>query len=215
MTRGAAWLIVRGAVAVAVVASAACGPRRVSTTGEAGPSTVVLLAEPDGSVGRAAVTSTAGAGVVDLAADRAATTVVGRQAPSPAATLDAATIDARFGQTLAALPKAPEAFTLYFRLESDELTDDSRALLPGVLKAVAGRPAPEVGVVGHTDTTGDARANYTLGLDRANRVRTLLIAAGVEASLIDISSLGESDLRIRTADNVLEPRNRRVEISVR
>jgi len=63
VTRGAAWLIVRGAVAVAVVASAACGPRRVSTTGEAGPSTVVLLAEPDGSVGRAAVTSTAGAGV--------------------------------------------------------------------------------------------------------------------------------------------------------
>jgi outer membrane protein OmpA-like peptidoglycan-associated protein len=46
-------------------------------------------------------------------------------------------------------------------------------------------------------------------------VRTLLIGAGVEASLIDVSSLGESDLRIKTADNVLEPRNRRVEISVR
>jgi outer membrane protein OmpA-like peptidoglycan-associated protein len=110
---------------------------------------------------------------------------------------------------------APEAFTLYFRLESDELTDESRALLPGVLKAVAGRPAPEVGVVGHTDTTGDSKSNYALGLDRANRVRTLLIGAGVSEPLIDVSSLGESDLRIRTADNVLEPRNRRVEISVR
>lgn len=208
MNRGAAWLIVLGGVA----ASAACGPRRVSTTG---PSTVVLLAEPDGSVGRAVVTSAAGAGVVDLTADRAATTVTDRRAPSPAASLDAATIDARFGQTLASLPMAPEAFTLYFRLESDELTDDSRALLPGVLKAVAGRPAPEVGVVGHTDTAGDPKANYTLGLDRANRVRTLLIGAGVDAALIDTSSLGESDLRIRTADNVLEPRNRRVEISVR
>jgi outer membrane protein OmpA-like peptidoglycan-associated protein len=203
-------LIVLGAVA----ACAACGPRRVST-GEAGPSTVVLLADPDGSVGRAVVTSTAGTGMVDLSGDRAATTVVGRRAPSAAATLEASAIDKQFGQTLATLPMAPEAFTLYFRLESDELTDDSRALLPGVLKAVAGRPAPEVGVVGHTDTTGDPKTNYTLGLDRATRVRTLLIGAGVEASLIDISSLGESDLRIRTADNVLEPRNRRVEISVR
>src|SRR6185503_8957609 len=78
VNRGAAWLLVLGGVA----ASAACGPRRVSTTG---PSTVVLLAEPDGSVGRAVVTSAAGAGEVDLAADRAVTTVTGRQAPSPAA----------------------------------------------------------------------------------------------------------------------------------
>lgn len=211
MNRRTAWLIVLGAVA----ASAACGPRRVSTTGDDGPSTVVLLAEPDGSLGRAVVTSAAGAAAVDLSTDRAATTVVGGRAPSLAATLDAAAIDTRFGQTLAALPLAPEAFTLYFRLESDELTDESRALLPGVLKAVAGRPAPEVGVVGHTDTTGEPKANYALGLDRANRVRTLLIGAGVDASLIDISSLGESDLRVRTADNVLESRNRRVEISVR
>ena len=59
---------------------------------------------------------------------------------------------------------------MYFRLESNELTDESRALLPGVLKAVAGRPAPEVGVVGHTDTTGESRPNYELGMDRASRV---------------------------------------------
>ena len=211
MTRRVLWLSVLAALA----ASAACGPRRVSTTGAPGPSTVVLLAEPDGSIGRVTVTSVAGAGMVDLTGDRASTTVVGRRAPSAVATLDPAAIEKRFGPTLAGLPMAPEAFTLYFRLESDELTDESRALLPGVLKAVAGRPAPEVGVVGHTDTTGDSRANYTLGLERANRVRTLLVGAGVDASLIDVSSLGESDLRVRTADNVLEPRNRRVEISVR
>ena len=211
MSRWTAALVVLGVLA----AFAACGPRRVSTTGEAGPSTVVLLADPDGAVGRAVVTSAAAAGMVDLSGDRASTTVVDRRAPSPAVTLEASVIDKQFGQTLATLPMAPEAFTLYFRLESDELTDDSRALLPGVLKAVAGRPAPEVGVVGHTDTTGDPKANYTLGLERANRVRTLLIGAGVDVALIDVSSLGESDLRIRTADNVLESRNRRVEISVR
>jgi outer membrane protein OmpA-like peptidoglycan-associated protein len=46
-------------------------------------------------------------------------------------------------------------------------------------------------------------------------VRTLLAGAGVDSSLIDVSSHGESDLRVSTADDVLEPRNRRVEISVR
>jgi outer membrane protein OmpA-like peptidoglycan-associated protein len=197
----------------AVTAVPACAPRRVETA--AGPSTVVLLAEPDGTLGHATVSSAAGAGMVDLTADRAATTVVGRRAPLPPAPLDAASIEKLFGPTLAGLPMAPEAFTLYFRLESDELTDESQALLPGVLKAVGGRPAPEIGVVGHTDTSGLPASNYTLGLERASRVRTLLIAAGVDASLIDVSSLGESDLRVPTADGVVEARNRRVEISVR
>jgi outer membrane protein OmpA-like peptidoglycan-associated protein len=209
MSRGAIGLLV-----VATIAAPACAPRRVNR-GVAGPSTVVLLAEPDGTVGRAVVSSTAGTGTVELVVDRAATTVTGSRAPAPAALLDASAIEQQFGATLAALPMAPEAFTLYFRLESDELTDESRALLPGVLKAVAGRPAPEVGVAGHTDTTGDPKTNHGLGMERATRVRTLLIGAGVDAPLIDVSSLGESDLRVPTADNILEPRNRRVEISVR
>jgi outer membrane protein OmpA-like peptidoglycan-associated protein len=204
----------RVVLVVLLAAATACAPRRVDRAG-AGPSTVVLVADADGTVGQAVVTSTAGAGVVELVADRSATTVAGRRPPSPPAPLDPAAIEKRFGATLAALPMPPEAFTLYFRLESNELTDDSRALLPGVLKAVASRPAPEVGVAGHTDTTGDPKSNYALGLERANRVRTLLLGAGVDAALIDVSSLGESDLRIPTADNVLEPRNRRVEISVR
>jgi outer membrane protein OmpA-like peptidoglycan-associated protein len=204
-----------GLVVSGVLAASACMPRRVNTAGEPGTTTVVLLADADGAVGQAVVSSATGAGSVDLSADRAATTVAGRRAPSAAAVLDASAIEKEFGETLAGLPQAPEAFTLYFRLESNELTDESRALLPGVLKAVAGRPAPEVGVVGHTDTTGDVKSNYALGLDRANRVRTLLIGAGVDAALIDVSSLGETDLRVCTADNVLEARNRRVEISVR
>jgi outer membrane protein OmpA-like peptidoglycan-associated protein len=210
MTRAIAVLLALGATVVAV----GCASRR-NAGGTPGPSTVVLLAEPDGTLGRAVVSSAAGAGMVELAADRAATTVAGRRAPSPAAVLDAATIEREFGATLANLPMAPETFTLYFRLESDELTDESRLLLPGVLKAVAGRPAPEVGVVGHTDTMGETSLNYTLGLERATRVRQLLIGAGVDATLIDVSSLGESDLRVPTRDNIAEPRNRRVEISVR
>jgi outer membrane protein OmpA-like peptidoglycan-associated protein len=202
-------------VVISLSLAVACASRRTAT-GAPGPSVVVLLVDPDnGTLGRAIVTSTAGAGTVELVSDRHATTVTGRRAPAPPAALDAGTVDKIFGATVANLPLPPQAFTLYFRLESNELTDESRVLLPGVLKAVASRPAPEVGVIGHTDTTGESRSNYALGLERATTVRTLLIGAGVDPSLIDVASHGESELRIATADDVLEPRNRRVEISVR
>jgi len=43
----------------------------------------------------------------------------------------------------------------------------------------------------------------------------MLIEVGLDASLIETTSHGEADLLVPTADNVAEPRNRRVEITVR
>ena len=100
-------------------------------------------------------------------------------------------------------------------VESEELTDESRALLPQILQAVRNRPFPDVAVVGHTDTTGTNAGNYELGLRRANAIRGRLLEAGIDAALIEVSSHGESDLLVKTADGVPEPRNRRVEITVR
>ena len=67
-----------------------------------------------------------------------------------------------------------------------------------------------------TPTRRDQRPiNIELGLRRANAVRSLLITAGVDAIVIEVSSHGEADLLVKTADEVLEPRNRRVDITVR
>jgi outer membrane protein OmpA-like peptidoglycan-associated protein len=154
-------------------------------------------------------------GVVALTSDRDATTARAGRAPTPVSPLAPDTLARVFGDALSSLPMAPLSFTLYFRLESNELTDESRALLPGVLQAVATHPAPDVAVVGHTDTSGEAAANYALGLERAATVRTLLTGVGVQASLIEVSSHGESDPVVQTPDNTYEARNRRVEISVR
>jgi outer membrane protein OmpA-like peptidoglycan-associated protein len=70
-------------------------------------------------------------------------------------------------------------------------------------------------VIGHTDTMGTQTANYTLGLKRAMMVRNLLVAAGLDSSTIDVTSVGELDPLIKTPDETPEPRNRRVDISVR
>ena len=121
-----------------------------------------------------------------------------------------------FGDLLSTLPPPPEQFLLYFRFESDELTDQSRALFPRILAALRNRPFPDLAVVGHTDTTGSGFAsNIELGLKRANAIRALLLAAGVNANVIEVTSHGKADLLIKTADGVLEPRNRRVEITIR
>jgi outer membrane protein OmpA-like peptidoglycan-associated protein len=43
----------------------------------------------------------------------------------------------------------------------------------------------------------------------------MLIQAGLDPSTVEIISHGETDLLVKTADETPEPRNRRVEISVR
>jgi len=175
---------------------------------------VVLLPDSDTGVnGRAFVTNKVG--TTDLDATRDSSTASPSTAPTAVTTMSEEEVQRVFGETLSALPPAPIHFTLYFKFESDELTDESRALLPEILKTVKERSIPEVLVVGHTDTMGTPRANIDLGLTRATTVRNLLIQVGLDATLIEVRSHGESDLLVKTSDETAEPRNRRVEISVR
>jgi len=113
------------------------------------------------------------------------------------------------------MPPAPRHFTLRFRFESDELTDESRGMMPEILAVVKSFPFPDVAVVGHTDTMGSPDANVALGLKRATSVQRLLIDAGLDARIIEVRSHGEVDQVVKTPNNTPEPRNRRVEIVVR
>ena len=201
------------ALAIAGLVSA-CGPQRVRTAESGGQSLIVLLPDPAaGTVGLAAVSNALGK--ADLARARDATQVSTNQAPGPVTILSEAEVQRLFGDVLSALPPPPQHFTLFFRFESDEPTEPSRAMLPEILEVVGTRPAPDVRVVGHTDTTGTSAANVELGLKRATMVRNLLVDAGLAASAIGLTSFGEADLLVPTADDTPEPRNRRVEITVR
>jgi outer membrane protein OmpA-like peptidoglycan-associated protein len=104
---------------------------------------------------------------------------------------------------------------LNFQFDSEELTEASRRLLQDVRQAVKSYPVPDVVVIGHTDTTGARQSNVELGLRRANAVRSLLVQAGLSTLMIETRSHGEAELLVPTGDNVSEPRNRRVEITVR
>jgi outer membrane protein OmpA-like peptidoglycan-associated protein len=174
---------------------------------------IVLLHDKDGSIGAAAVSNRLGA--TDLGVDGAATNVSITEAPSVAEILSDDEIQEIFGQVLSSLPPPPQQFTLHFRFESEELTAESRAGVSDIVAAVQKYPAAEVIVVGHTDRTGASLRNFQLGLRRAESVRDILIGASVDASAIEVASHGEADPAVRTADEVFEPRNRRVDITVR
>jgi outer membrane protein OmpA-like peptidoglycan-associated protein len=209
--RRPAALLVLSAV---VVGAAGCGAKKVRPVEPQGRDQVVLLPDADsGTTGRANVAS--GADSVELSAARQSTLVAVGQAPSPVTVLSESDVRRIFGSALSALPPAPTHFTLFYRFDSDELTDDSRALVPKILDAVKSRPVPEVMIIGHTDTIGTAASNEALGMRRAQAVRALLVEAGLDESFLEVTSHGEADLLIRTGDNVAEPRNRRVEITVR
>lgn len=201
--------------AAALAASCACGCHLWTQPAPPRQDVIVLLADPEtGAVGRALISSSLGASA-ELTTERAATSIGRGQPPSAPFTLSEAQVHRLFDDAMAARPPAPRRFLLYFFTDSTKLKPESEVLLRELLRFVNGRPAPDVTVIGHTDTYHTARANFALGLSRASAIRDRLVAIGVDRRLVSVASHGEADLQVRTPDGTREARNRRVEVSVR
>lgn len=171
--------------------------------------TVVVLPGPDGKVGTVVVQRGETRQVLNQPY------AASRSGEKEVAQLSAAEVRDSFGGTLQALPARPTAFVLHFITGTDELTAESKAELQSVLGALKERPLPDVLVIGHTDTVGDAAVNDRLSAQRAETVKGFLVDIGIPAERIRTAGRGEREPLIQTADEVDEPRNRRVEINVR
>jgi outer membrane protein OmpA-like peptidoglycan-associated protein len=136
----------------------------------------------------------------------------GQAAAIPADPTEAQTV---FKQAIAARPPLPAHFRLYFFLDTALLTPDSGSAYRTVLENIKQRPAYEVEIVGYTDTLGTEAYNAGLSLERAAAIRDTLVWGGVDPKEITIAGRGEGDPLVVTGDQVPEPRNRRVEITVR
>ena len=197
--------------AIIIVAGCATPPPPPPKVEEPKPvSYVALLDNADGTVGSIFVTGPKGKVIVDRLAQGALLDGSGK-----AFAVDEGRIRRDFGDALKSRPLPPETFLLYFETGGARLTAESQALIPRVLAAVKGRPAPDVSVIGHTDTDGDADGNEKLGLQRAQAIAKLLTGAGMTVADLTIDSHGERNLLVPTPDNTAEAKNRRVEVSVR
>lgn len=182
----------------------------MTLVGCASKSYVVLLEDPQGGVGKVLVTGKEGVQSIEQAMH-----AVDLDGAKPAQPVDRKRFEADFGTVLAAQPVLPTRYLLYFETGGSELTEASRLLLSSILDEVKVRPVADVSVIGHTDTVGSAQANEALALKRAQGIATLLTDQGLKPFALSVESHGEQNLLIATPDETDEPRNRRVEVSVR
>ena len=124
-------------------------------------------------------------------------------------------VRASFERVVTALPARPLSFLLHFIRGEDTLTEASRRERDRMLGELRKRPTPDIVVIGHTDRVGRDEANDRLSLQRAERMKSDLVREGLAAERIRTAGRGEREPVVPTDDGVDEPRNRRVEISVR
>jgi OmpA-OmpF porin, OOP family len=171
----------------------------------------VVLPNPDGTSG--AITVSEGQESVVLDRPYAAEEVKGKRLEPT--TSDPAQVQQVFGSALAAQPILPAHFRLYFLKDSDVLTTESQQQYKNVFADIKRRPVYQVEVIGYTDTLGEQPYNQQLSLKRAATLRDELVRDGLNPDSITTAGRGELDPAVPTGPQVAEPRNRRVEITVR
>ncbi len=187
-----------GFVLVAVIAAA------IWLTPSPPQSKVVLLPGDDGKVGALVVKSTGNEVLLDTAYAGA---TVDAKDNAVAQAQKADETRAAYAQVLAAMPPKPRSFVIYF--EYGPKGGIRRRRRPGAEGAARLRghaAAPEITVIGHTDTMGPSESNDVLSIKRATAVRDFLLDEGIKAARMEVSGRGERELAVPTADEVPEPK---------
>ena len=104
-------------------------------------------------------------------------------------------------------------YLVFFDWDQSVLGPGAQSVLDAVATEVSKRSLNAVNVVGHADRSGPNDYNQKLAQRRANAVRDALVQRGVPANIINVSSRGEEERLVETADDVREPANRRAQIS--
>ena len=109
----------------------------------------------------------------------------------------------------------PKNFIVYFGFDKTNLTDAARATVDEVVAAVNAMGTTALSLVGHADTVGSVAYNQGLSEARAMRVADALTARGVPADVtMTQAGRSENEPAVATGDDVREPLNRRVQITL-
>ncbi|HOG18257.1 MAG TPA: OmpA family protein [Syntrophales bacterium] len=208
-------------LALPAILMSGCAPGSQQAVSPPGPAPVrapatqvVLLPDPDGKVGVLEVSNRGGKQTLRQAW-QATESVSMDRAPGEAALLGEEEVRRIFREALEAEPAPPVTFILYFRTNSTDLSEESLVLLNKAMAAIRDRKSTDIIVSGHTDAVAPIEYNRRLSLRRAQAVADALVKKGVDRQDIQITSHGEGNPLVPTPDEVPEPRNRRVEITVR
>ena len=212
-------ILLSGTAALALLGTSACvtdpntGEKKVSRTGigagVGGTLGYLLGGAIGGDAGR----------IIGAGIGGSAGAVVGKKFDDQIKELDEQTAGSgveveEVGDQDAILVRLPDGVT--FARGSADINPGFYDTLNTVAQSLIDYPNSLVDVYGFTDTTGGDELNQRLSEERAQAVADYLAARGVARSRFATRGFGESydQLRVKTADGVDEPLNRRVEIKI-
>ena len=175
---------------------------------------VVLLPQADDKPSAVIVRAKDGEEVLSRPYQRA-TAAVGASGAPVVDQADPAKVQADHKILFDMRPPAPQRYTVYFEVGGTTLTPASQQVMNEALMAAQTRSGSDIVVTGHTDTKGALEQNDMLSQRRAQEVVQLFVERQFPAKRIEAVGRGERELAVPTADEVDEPRNRRVTIEVR
>lgn len=98
--------------------------------------------------------------------------------------------------------------------EGTSVSGEGASLLQALAASARHYDHTAIAVNSFTDTTSTADKNVDVSLRRAKAVTAALSSYGIAGTRLSAQGMGEQDLRIKTGENVSEPRNRRTEIHI-
>ena len=113
---------------------------------------------------------------------------------------------------VAAPPPGP--FIVFFDWDQSSLTAEGEKILGDAISAYKAAGTAMISVAGYTDRSGSDGYNESLAQRRGDAVKAFLQQNGVDAASISVTSYGERNPIVGTADGVREPQNRRVELKL-
>ena len=108
----------------------------------------------------------------------------------------------------------PRTYIVFFDLDKADIKPEALVILTQAAANANLIPVTRIQATGHADRSESDLYNLELSRKRAAAVRAELIRLGVPPQDIVILWKGEREPLVITADGVLEPQNRRVEISL-
>ncbi|TRD11444.1 OmpA family protein [Erythrobacter insulae] len=212
-------ILLSGTAALALLGTSACvtdpntGEQKVSRSAIGGALGGTLGYLLGGAIGGDA------ARIIGAGIGGSAGAVVGKQFDDQIKELDEQTAGSgvdveEVGDGDAILVRLPDGVT--FASGSADINPGFYQTLDSVAESLIKYPNSLIDVYGFTDTTGTAAFNQQLSERRAKAVADYIAARGVARSRMATRGYGEEydQLRVKTADGVNEPLNRRVEIKI-
>ena len=112
------------------------------------------------------------------------------------------------------LPRTFVFDNLNFKFGTTQLTPESEQTVKDLIAILTAYPSTESQLEGHTDSVGDAAANKTLSQERADSVKSTMLAGGIDTARL--STMGHGQEKPTASNDTDEGRaqNRRLELVV-